>query len=429
MKTRLSFRLTSSFLGIFFLICLASCSTVTPSSSAAAENRVVIGIERLLTPEFLPLIQGKRVAVLTNHTGVMPDKSHIVDVLAARADVKLVKIFSPEHGIRGEADTHVSDDVDRKTGLKAISLYGQVRKPTPEILQDVDVIIFDIQDVGARYYTYIATMNSVLEAAAENKKQMIVLDRPNPITGAYVAGAVGQRAKQPVTGPNYLPITHGMTVGELARMFNGERAAKNFPQAELTVVPMQHYARTQWFDQTGLPWIKPSPNMINLTTATVYPATCLLEGTNVSEGRGTMQPFERIGAPWIDGKALAKQLNSYNLAGVTFAPIQFMPDSVVDGIRIYPPKFVGQTCYGAEMSVTDRTKFASAEASVYIIHALHQLYPDQLEWKNSRMDGLWKTDTIRKRLQAGASPQSIVATWGGELAYFNQVRAKYLLYP
>ncbi|WP_181304215.1 exo-beta-N-acetylmuramidase NamZ domain-containing protein [Rufibacter sp. XAAS-G3-1] len=429
MKIRLSFRTCYLLLALFLWQTTVLAQSPKTNKSAAPAHRVVIGIEQLVTPEFLPLLQNRRVAILTNHTGVMPDKSHIVDLLHARPDVKVVKLLSPEHGIRGEADTHVSDDVDKKTGLKVISLYGNVRKPTPEMLKDVDVLIFDIQDVGARYYTYIATMTAVLEAAAENKKLMIVLDRPNPITGAYVDGAVGKNAKQPVTGPNFLPITHGMTVGELARMFNGERAAKKLPQAELKVIPMRNYTRGQWFDQTGLPWIKPSPNMINLTTATLYPGTCILEGTNVSEGRGTMQAFEFIGAPWINGEKLAQQLNSYRLPGVTFKPIQFKPDSVVDGIRIYPPKFVGQTCYGAQAVVTDRNKFESAKASVYIIHALKTLYPTQLEWKNSRLDGLWKTDVTRQRLQAGDAPKEIISAWADELTYFNQVRAKYLLYP
>ncbi|MFC6998625.1 exo-beta-N-acetylmuramidase NamZ family protein [Rufibacter roseus] len=428
MKKLLCIRFAIAALAV--LACGTGCSNHTPTATqSTGANRVTIGIERLVTPEFLPFIKDRRIAILTNHTGIMPDKGHIVDLLTARQDIKVVKLFSPEHGIRGEEDTHVTDQVDKRTGLKVISLYGQVRKPTPEILQDVDIIVFDIQDVGARYYTYIATMNSVMEAAAENNKLMIVLDRPNPISGMYVDGAVGKDANEPVTGPNYLPITHGMTVGELARMFNGERAAKKLRQAELMVVPMRNYSRALWFDQTGLPWVKPSPNMLNLTTATVYPAGCILEGTNVSEGRGTMQPFEFIGAPWINGEALAKQLNSYKLPGVTFTPVQFTPDSVVDGIRIYPPKFVGQTCYGAQMKVTDRNKFESAKASVYLIHALHTLYPDKLEWKNSRMDGLWKTDVTRKRLQAGDSPQSIIANWPEQLAYFNKVRAKYLLYP
>ncbi|MBC3542393.1 exo-beta-N-acetylmuramidase NamZ domain-containing protein [Rufibacter sediminis] len=428
MKPTLPYRLLSFFL--FLIACQLHALGQKPASkSTAPAQRVVIGVERLVTPEFLPFLQNRRVAILTNHTGVMPDKGHLVDMLHARSDVKVVKLFSPEHGIRGEADEHVADAVDQKTGLKVISLYGKVRKPTPEMLQDVDIILFDIQDVGARYYTYIMAMQNLLEAAAENGKTLIVLDRPNPITGLYVDGGVGKNAGQPVLNPNFLPITHGMTVGELARMFNGERLAKKLPQAELLVVPMRHYSRSQWFDQTGLPWIKPSPNMLNLTTATLYPATCILEGTNVSEGRGTLQPFEFIGAPWINGEKLAKQLNSYKLAGITFKPVQFKPDSLVDGIRIYPPKFVGQTCYGAQAVVTDRNTFESARATVYILHALKTLYPGQLEWKNSRLDGLWKTDVTRQRLQAGDSPKDIFATWAEELAYFKQVRAKYLLYP
>ncbi|MFB9864756.1 exo-beta-N-acetylmuramidase NamZ family protein [Rufibacter immobilis] len=424
--------LPSRFLSLVILLIgcqLGAFGQNQATNPVAPANRVTIGIERLVTPEFLPHLQNRRVAILTNHTGVMPDRSHLVDMLHARPEVKVVKLFSPEHGIRGQEDNHVADATDPKTGLKIISLYGKVRKPTPEMLQDVDVLLFDIQDVGARYYTYIATMASVLEAAAENKKPLLVLDRPNPITGIYVDGGVGTNAKQPVTGPNYLPIVHGMTVGELARMFNGERAAKKLSQAELVVVPMRHYTRNQWFEQTGLPWVKPSPNMLNLTTATLYPATCILEGTNVSEGRGTMQPFEFIGTPWIDGEKLARQLNSYKLAGVTFKPIQFKPDSVVDGIRIYPPKFVGQTCYGVQAVVTDRNTFESAKASVYIMHALKTLYPTQLEWKNSRLDGLWKTDITRKQLQAGETPQKIVSAWADELKYFRNVRAKYLLYP
>ncbi|AKQ47457.1 hypothetical protein TH63_03000 [Rufibacter radiotolerans] len=414
---------------LFSVLCLNAFAQANKTKPAPSAARVVIGIERLITPEFLPYIQNKRLAILTNHTGLMPDKGHIVDLLHQRSDMKVVKLFSPEHGIRGEADTHVADDMDPKTGLKVISLYGKVRKPTAEMLKDVDVLIFDIQDVGARYYTYIATMASLLEAAAENKKQIIVLDRPNPITGLYVDGGVGTNAKQPVIGPNYLPITHGMTIGELARMFNGERALKKLPKAELIVVPMQHYKRSLWFDQTGLPWVKPSPNMINLTTATLYPATCILEGTNLSEGRGTMQPFEFIGAPWVDSEKLARQLNSYKLAGVTFKAAQFKPDSVVDGIRIYPPKFVGQTCPAVQVIVTDRSKFESAEATVYIMHALKTLYPTQLEWKPVRLDGLWKTDVTRKRLQAGDAPQAIIASWADELNYFKKVRSKYLLYP
>jgi len=391
-------------------------------------NRVIIGAERLFTPEFFPLIKGKRLGLVTNHTGLLPDGRHIADVLHENEETELVLLFGPEHGIRGDADTHVADGTDATTGLPVISLYGKVRKPTPEMLEKVDVLLFDIQDIGARFYTYIATMNHVLEAAAENNIPYIVLDRPNAIAGKYVDGPIGESGEEPVTGVRRIPVTHGMTVGELASMFNGERAKKNLPMAKLTVIPMENYTRNQWYDETGLPWIKPSPNMLTLTTATVYPMTCLLEGTNMSEARGTLEPFEHIAAPWIDSEKLSKQLNSYELAGVTFEAGTFVPDSVVDGIRIYPPKFVNQTCNSARIVVTDREKFEPVKAAVYMLHALHKLYPEQFEWKESRMDRLWGTSNVREQILAGASPGKIISPWADELKAFEATRRKYLIY-
>lgn len=400
----------------------------TAFAAPAAAPRVVIGAERLLTKEFLPLIKGKRIGLVTNHTGLLPDGRHLVDVLHTRKDVKLTTLFGPEHGIRGDQDTHVASGTDAKTGLPVVSLYGKTRKPTAEMLQNVDVLIFDIQDIGARFYTYIATMNHVLEAAAEHGKPYIILDRPNAIGAVYVDGPIGGEPGEPVSGVGQLPVVHGMTVGELARMFNGERARRKLPQAKLTVIPMQHYSRQQWYDDTQLPWVKPSPNMLTLTTAAVYPATCLLEGTNVSEARGTLHPFERIGTTWIDGQKLSAQLNSYNLKGVTFRPVSFVPDSIVDGIKIWPPKFMGEQCSGAEMVVTDRNAFESAKAGVYILHALKTLYPEQLEWREGRMDKLWGTPKVREQLQAGLSPQEIVKQWDKDLAHFRKVRQQYLIY-
>ncbi|WP_266205940.1 exo-beta-N-acetylmuramidase NamZ family protein [Pontibacter kalidii] len=394
----------------------------------ASASRVIIGAERLLTTDYLPLVKGKRIGLVTNHTGLLPDGRHLVDVLHESKDVTLTTLFGPEHGIRGDQDTHVASGTDTKTGLPVISLYGKTRKPTAEMLQNVDVLIFDIQDIGARFYTYIATMNHVLEAAAEQSIPYLVLDRPNAIGGTYVDGPIGGEPQEPVSGVGQLPVTHGMTVGELARMFNGERAKRNLPQAKLTVIPMQRYNRQQWYDDTRLPWIKPSPNMLTLTTAAVYPATCLLEGTNISEARGTLHPFERIAAPWIDGQILSDQLNSYKLKGVTFRPVSFVPDSMVDGIKIYPPKFMGEQCSGAEMVITDRKAFESARAGVYILHALKTLYPEQLEWREGRMDRLWGTPKVREQLQAGLSPQEIVEQWDKEQAHFRKVRKRYLLY-
>ena len=276
--------------------------------SLSQSNRVKIGAEVFLE-KYLDIIKGKKIGIVTNHTGVLPDGRHIVDVLNSIPDVKIVALFGPEHGIRGEVPDgkSISHGVDTKTGIKVYSLYGEVKKPTPEMLKDIDVLIFDIQDVGARFYTYISTMSYCMEACAELGKKFIVLDRPNPIRGLYVDGPVLAPKFKSFVGPHPIPVAHGMTVGELAKLFNEEGWLENGVKADLTVIKMENYLRKMWFDQTGLPWVKPSPNMMTLNTAIVYTATCFIEGTNVSEGRGTAHPFEWIGAPWIDAQKLTHQ--------------------------------------------------------------------------------------------------------------------------
>lgn len=385
--------------------------------------RVIIGAERILDPEFFSLLEGKRVGLLTNHTGVLPNGKHIIDVLHDNPKVTLTLLFGPEHGLRGEEDHHVGDGSDSGTGIPIISLYGKLRKPTPELLEKVDVLVFDIQDIGARFYTYIKTMLWMQEAAAENNIPFVVLDRPNPISGTYVDGPV-----QPIAENGAIPITHGMTVGELAKLFNGYRKDSGLPTAELTVVPLQNYKRNLWYDDTCLPWVKPSPNMLTLTTATVYPATCLIEGSNISEGRGTVHPFEQFGAPWIEAEALVEKMNAYKLKGVQFETAHFTPDSIVDGLKIYPPKFLSEICHGVSMKITDRNTFESAQVGIYIFHALMTLYPDRFEFRESRFDGLLGTSEIREKLQAGDTPEAIVQSWQLEIKRFKALRQNYLLY-
>lgn len=391
------------------------------------ENRVKIGAERLFEKEFFNLIKNKKIGLVTNHTGILPGGEHLVDLLHENSKTTLSILFGPEHGIRGEEDTHVSDSKDTKTGVPVISLYGKVRKPTPEMLKNTELLIFDIQDIGARFYTYIKTMLLALEAAAENDIPFIVLDRPNPILANYIDGPVG-KSNEPVTKIENIPITHGMTVGELATMFNEERKKQNKPYADLKVIPLKNYSHEKWYDETGLPWIKPSPNMLDLTTATFYPATCLLEGTNVSEGRGTLKPFEYIAAPWIDPNGLIKQLKTYHLAGVTFQPTKITPRQMVDGIEIYPPKFMNEEIPAVEMILTNRNKFKSVEAGIYFLHALKKLYPKELAWREKRLDGLLKTKSIRKALDTGKHPEEIIRNWQKDLEFFKKIRAKYLLY-
>ncbi|MGY5851306.1 exo-beta-N-acetylmuramidase NamZ domain-containing protein [Salegentibacter sp. F14] len=392
-----------------------------------SQKPVKIGAEKLFEKPYFNLIKNKKIGLVTNHTGVLPNGQHIVDLLHRNPETELTMLFGPEHGIRGEEDTHVSDSKDEKTGLPIISLYGKNRKPTAEMLEDVDVLIFDIQDIGARFYTYIKTMLLVQEAAAENDVSFIVLDRPNAIRGTYIDGPIGKPG-EPVTDIDMLPITHGMTVGELATMFNKERAKLGLQSAELKVIPMENYSRELWYDQTKLPWIKPSPNMLNLTTATFYPATCLLEGTNVSEGRGTEQPFELIAAPWIKPEELITQLQSYALKGISYKSTQIKPQQMVDGIEIYPPKFMGEEIPAVEIVLTSRNEFKSVEAGIYMLHALKKLYPSQLQWRQPRLDGLLKTDKVRKALDAGKSPETIIAQWHNDLQHFQKIREQYLLY-
>jgi uncharacterized protein YbbC (DUF1343 family) len=391
------------------------------------QSRVKIGAE-ILIEKRLDLIKGKKIGIVTNHTGILPDGRHIVDVLNEIEGVKIVALFGPEHGIRGEVPDgkSISHGVDAKTGIPVFSLYGEVKKPTEEMLKDIDVLIFDIQDVGARFYTYISTMSYCMEACAEMGKKFIVLDRPNPIRGVYVDGPILEPRFKSFVGLHPIPVAHGMTVGELAKMFNDEGWLKNAVKADLTVVKMENYSRKMWFDQTGLPWVKPSPNMMTLKTAIVYTATCFIEGTNVSEGRGTQHPFEWIGAPWIDGEKLAKELNYYKLPGVKFEPISFTPTDI-EKVTV-DPKYEGEKCGGVYLNVYDREKFEPVKVGVYILYALKKLYPDKFKWRTAGQDRLWGTDKVRLMIDEGKKPDEIIKTWEDDVKKFLSIRQKYLLY-
>jgi len=402
-----------------FLLFITACAGYTDAP-------VKIGAE-LLFEEHIDLLQGKRVGLVTNHTGILPDGRHLADVLHEHEALELTALYAPEHGIRGDA-THAFDhSEDSATGLQVYSLYGDTRKPTPDMLDDIDVLIFDIQDVGARFYTYISTMNNTMEAAAENGKKFIVLDRPNPITGVYVDGTILDPEFRSFIGIQPIPVAHGMTVGELAIMVNEEGWLESGVKADLTVIQMQNYRRSMWYDQTELPWVKPSPNMLRLSTAIVYPATCFFEGTNVSDGRGTDHPFEWFGAPWMNGEELAKALNVYELPGVVFEPIAYTPGNMVNGVRI-SPKFMGEVCYGVGMNITDRNAFQPVSTGVYILSTIYRLYSDEIVWRENWMDLLWGTDHIRTAIQEGIGPTEIVSGWQEELEEFLSVREKYLLY-
>ncbi len=372
---------------------------------------VLNGIDVLKKNSFAPL-KGLRVGLITNHTGTDRERNPTIDLLHKAEGVKLAALFSPEHGIRGALDEKVSDSTDQKTGLPVYSLYGERRSPSTEQLAKVDSLVFDIQDVGCRFYTYISTLGNCLEAASKSGKQFFVLDRANPINGTQVEGPVLQ-GEESFTGWHKIPVRHGMTVGELARMFNEERSLN----AKLTVIPVENWQRTFYFDQTSLPWINPSPNMRSLTEAILYPGIGLLETTSLSVGRGTDTPFELIGAPYIKELQLATELNAAGIPGIRVVPVQFTPTSST---------FKGQLCKGVNLIVTDRSALPSVELGITIASALQRLYPKDfgLDKFNRLLVHKPTVEAIREQKSLGA----IKSGWIADLQDFRTRREKFLLY-
>jgi len=357
------------------------------------------------------------VGLVANQTSYDGRGQRTADVLAHTPGIHLAAIFSPEHGIDGVLDTTaIGNSLDAATGAPVYSVYGDTdakRRPTAAQIAALDVIVYDIQDIGVRFYTYESTLGYFLEAAAKSGKQIVVLDRPNPIGGVYVQGPVTDAGRESFVSYARTPVRHGMTIGELARMFNGERSMG----AQLSVVPMEGWMRGDWFDSTGRLWINPSPNMRSLTEAELYPGIGLIEGTNISVGRGTDTPFEVIGAPWIDGLSLARTLNAREISGVRFIPIVFTPDASNDA---------KQRCGGVRILITDRDALDAPELGMEIASALLRLYPK--DYKLSALDTLLRNKATLDALTAGRDPRIVADEWREELEGFTKVRAKYLLY-
>jgi uncharacterized protein YbbC (DUF1343 family)/CubicO group peptidase (beta-lactamase class C family) len=382
------------------------------NEGTGSSTRVLTGIDVLERDNFKPLA-GMRLGLITNHTGRNREGRKTIDVLHKAPGVKLVALFAPEHGIRGLADEKISDSKDEATGLPIYSLYGETRRPKPEQLKDLDALVFDIQDVGVRFYTYISTLGYVLEEAAKVKLPVFVLDRPNPIGGLDFDGPIADKDKLSFISYHTIPTRHGLTIGELAQLFNRQRNIG----ADVRVIKMDGWRRSMWFDETNLTWINPSPNMRSLTEATLYPGVGLLETTNVSVGRGTDTPFEIVGAPWIQGDKLAEILNQRGLQGVRFVPVRFTPNASV---------FKGEPCGGVNIIVTDRAAFRSLLTGIEMALALRKLYPN--DWKvDSYLRLLVNTDTL-ERVKRGDSAREIVALWNDGLQDFRKARAEILLY-
>ncbi len=382
-----------------------------PKAVEEPQGPVRNGIDVLAKQGFAPL-RGLRVGLITNHTGHDRERHSTIDLLKAAPEVKLVALFSPEHGIRGVVDEKVPDGVDEKTGLPVFSLYGESRQPQAAQLQGLDVLVFDIQDIGCRFYTYISTLGLAMEAAAKADLQFFVLDRVNPIASAGVDGPVTAKETS-FTAFHSIPIQHGMTVGELAQLFNAERGWK----CRLKVIPVQNWNREDWFDRTGLPWTHPSPNMRSLTEATLYPGVGLLETTALSVGRGTDTPFELVGAPYVDDVQLAAEMNRLGLTGVSFVPVRFTPKSSV---------YKGQPCGGVQILLLDREKCRALDIGIGLAATLTRLYPKEfvLEPFNRLLQ---HPDTLES-IRGGKTIAQTRTIWEKELRAFERRRSKHLLY-
>ncbi len=395
---------------------------MTASRLVTSRNGSVrTGIDVLESHDFAELREpGRtmtRVALVTNHTGVDATGVRTIDVLAKARGIKVTAIFSPEHGVTGSMDTTaISDSKDAATGIPVYSIYGDTdtkRRPSLEVVNSADILIYDIQDIGTRFYTYETTLGYLLEAAAKTGKKIFVLDRPNPINGAYVQGPISDKGRESFTDYGQVPVRHGMTVGELARFYNSERGINS----RLTVVAMEGWQRGDWLDSTGILWINPSPNMRSLAEAVLYPGIGILEATNISVGRGTYTPFELLGAPWIRPLELASYLNARAITGVRFVPVEFTPSAEV---------YAQKRCVGVNIIVTDRNALDAPELGIEIASALHYLYPDQYDL--SKLDRLMHNDAAAKAISSGQDPRRVWMDWNDSIEAFKAVRAKYLLY-
>ncbi len=401
---------------------MSALATVTP---AFAQTHVRLGVDRLA--DGLPkILAGKRVGLITNHTGRDRAGTPTIDLLAARKDMKLVALFGPEHGIRGVASGSVNDSKDEKTGLPVFSLFGDIEKPTDAMLANVDALVFDIQDVGVRQYTYLSTMGLAMQAAAHKKIPIVILDRPNPIGGTIVEGNIREPGMESFVGLYPIASRHGLTAGELAQLYNKEFGIG----ADLYVVQLEGWKRNLWEDQTDLPWIKPSPNLPTVAGIINYPGTVFFEGTNLSEGRGSDNPFEQTGAPWLRAKEVADAMNARHLPGVQFVAVDF---AVLPTAR----KYAGQTIHGVRMVVTDRDTYRPISTTLRLIDTIRRLQPNEFKWRHSTasptspetyyFDTLTGSKRTRAAIENGTL-ETLLAEWDRDAQKFSETRKPYLLY-
>jgi uncharacterized protein YbbC (DUF1343 family) len=401
-----------SFVILLVLPSLVPAPAEASSKRARRAARVQTGLDVLEAQKFAPL-RGKHVGLITNHTGLDSQGRSTADVLSRAAGVQVVALFSPEHGLAGRTDEKISSTKDPSTGLPVYSLYGETLRPTEEMLKGIDALVFDVQDAGVRFYTYTATMGYCMEEAAKRNIAFFVLDRPNPIGGEIVEGPMLDLDKTNFVGYFPLPVRYGLTIGELAQLFNIE----NHIGADLHVIAMKNWHRNYFFESTGIKWIPPSPNLRTTKGSILYPGIEILQNAGVSVGRGTPTPFEEFGAPWLDGDGVATALNERRLPGVRFVEQPFIP---IGG------PYSGQRCGGVGMRITDRVAVRAMRVGLEIAVTLQKLYPKQFDPAKLLLL-VGNAETV-EQLQAGASPEKIVAGWAPSLSAFDQVRRKYFLY-
>jgi len=399
-----------------------------PDEESQSTATVKVGAE-LLFSDYLHLVENRRVGVITNHSALV-DGEHLVDRIHQHPDIELVALFGPEHGIRGTADAgeHVDDSIDEQTGVTVYSLYGQTNRPTAEMLEGVDVLIFDIQDVGTRFYTYPATMGRAMVSAAEAGIPYLVLDRPNPIGGERIEGHIREDRYQSGIGLYPTPVTHGMTTGELALMIKDQSWHDGLEELELHVVPMSGWTREMLWDQTGLDWVPPSPNIPDVETAVVYPGTCFFEGTRASEGRGTYRPFLQVGSPFVDSEAVSADLNSRNIPGLQFHPVTFEPVSIPG--MASEPKLQNETVHGVRLEVVDAGSVEPVLAGLNILQSVYSHLPESARedfFIERGMQIRAGNDDVQRLIEQGEDMNRI-ADWEEDVSRFRMLRQPYLLY-
>jgi len=403
----------------FFIIPVIFFCTCNPQNS---QDQFKIGLENLVE-NHLDLIQGKKLGIIANQTSLDAEGRNIVNLLSEHAEI--TTLFGPEHGFYGNIEDGAAIDDSVHTEIKLFSLYGEYLMPTEDMLKDVDVLIYDIQDVGVKFYTFVSNLFLAMTAAKRQEIPVIVLDRPNPITAARVEGAITVPVYSSFVGVMPLPMRYGMTVGELADLFNGESYGGFAINAELTVIEMTGYKRDMWYDETGFPWTATSPNMTTLDTAIIYPGMCLMEGTNLSEGRGTPSPFLTIGAPYLDAQEWVKTIPEDALVGIEVSTVSFQPKAI-SGV-VSNPKYKDEECHGLHFKITDRERLDPIKLTVAALCAAQKLYPESFKM-TKYLDKLWGNENLRAMVSEGKDSISILKTCESGIERFRKIRQKYLRY-